>query len=141
MARYAEYEDIELAVDEDTLTRLTDNQGVGEPDQTVVEQFLDAAADQINGKVGMKYTLPLDEVPSVLKSWNIDICVYCLFGYRNGTAGEVWEQRYHDAVSGLNAVAMGKMTLGATDPQGSGNRRKVRYSTKDRLFSRDIGGY
>lgn len=136
--RYAEYDDVKLAMDDNTLVRLTDDNGFGEADQDVVEQYLDTASDQINGKIGMRVSLPLSvPYPPILKGWNVDIAVYYLFGRRNDSAGDVWQQRYEDAISGLNAIATGRMSLGIDDPDGTANKMSVRSSAADRVFSRD----
>lgn len=138
MARYAEYADIEISMDRNTLVRLTDDNGTGEPSQEVVEQFLDVASDQINGKIGMKVSLPLAlPYPTILKSWNVEIAVYYLLGRRQDAAGDIWQQRYEDAISGLNAVATGRMSLGIEDPEGTGHKMAVSYSAGTRAFSRE----
>jgi len=68
MARYAEYSDIQLEIDERLLSRLTDDKDTGSSDQDIVERYLDKASDMIDGKVGMRYSLPVATPPPIFKT-------------------------------------------------------------------------
>lgn len=136
MARYAEYSDVQLEIDERLLIRLTDDEGIGAPDQVTVERYLDKASDMINGKVGMRYSLPVATPPPIFKTWNVDLAVYLLLGRRQDSPGEIWQSRYDSAMSDLNSVAVGKMSLGLDDPETTGGRQPASHTSSDRVFTR-----
>lgn len=140
MTRYAEYSDVVDKLDDRLLIRLTDDQGTGSPDQSVIETYLDDAASRIDAKIGMRYQLPISTPPTALKVWNVDLAVYLLLGRRQDAPGDIWQSRYEDVMSDLNAVADGKRTLGLEDPEDTGNRQPTSYCAADRVYTRDKMG-
>lgn len=140
---YATFADLAAEVDGLTLTLLTDDGNLGEPNQSVCEQMLIKASAVIDAKVSMRYELPLPTpLPSALQCWCIDLAMYYLHGRRGQAPGDVWQSRYDRAAADLDKVATGKMTLGYADPQGAGQRQPVSIEARTAIFSRrERGAY
>lgn len=134
---YATFSDIALEMDNAQLIRLTDDQGAGEADQDVVQSFLDSASEIIDGKIGMRYSLPIDPVPTIFRRWNIDIAVYLMLGRRTGGPDDHWKVRYDNATRDLDSVATGRMGLGTEDPEEQGNKSPASFCASPRVFTRD----
>jgi phage gp36-like protein len=133
---YAETADLTAEIDRLTLIRLTDDEGLGEVNETVCGQMLAKASARVDSKVGMRYPLPLAEPhPACLKGWCLDIAAYYLFGRRAESPGEVWQSRYDRAEADLDKVAQGKLTLGYPDPQGEARRQPVFVQARTAVFS------
>lgn len=142
MSSYATAADVILELDDRLLIRLTDDVGAGAVDSSIIQVFLDKATDVINGKIGMKYSLPFFLPPVICKSWCIDIGVYLLLGRRQESPGDIWQSRYDNAIRDLDKVATGALSLGVDDPQETGNRQPVTFQGVDRVFKRSFfGGY
>lgn len=75
------------------------------------------ASDIADGYVGVKYTIPLPEVPKNLKIIICDIARYFL--WKNEASEEI-RKRYEDAIAFLKRVADGKaiLTIKITDASG-----------------------
>lgn len=110
-------EDLRRALPEEILLYLVDEEGAGTLSPRA-EERLEAAIREAWGEVesyvGQRYPLPLPALPEVLRAKAVDIAVYRLFlrrGIRPGTADEVAETRYRDAVAFLRDVAVGRASL------------------------------
>ncbi|MGL9774526.1 MAG: gp436 family protein [Sodalis sp. (in: enterobacteria)] len=110
---YARLEDMVLRFGEQEVRILTDRDNTGEIDATALPGGLQAAADEINGYIGGRYTLPLPVVPSDLRSIACDIARYRLTGAERVCSDEI-RGRYRDAIRYLENVANGRLTLGTT---------------------------
>lgn len=99
---------------EDQLTQLTDRDGLGVINATVVSRALGDADAEINGYLSTRYTLPLSPVPAVLEKLACDIARYRLF---EDAAKDIVKERYENAIRFLKDVVSGKVTLGV---DGSG---------------------
>ena len=87
---------------------------------TTVESVASAiqdASDIADGYIGMKYPIPIPEVPNNLKLYICDIARYLL--WKTKASDEV-RQRYEDAISFLKRVSDGKaiLTIKITDSAG-----------------------
>lgn len=135
---YATFADLVAAASVEKLRLYTDNADVGEPDQAFCELMLDQASADIDGKIGQRYTLPLPTPKAaVLKGTCIDLAMYRIFGHRDLSPGEVWKDRYEQAMKFLDKVAEGRQTLGQDDPQGNtGNRQPVFVDARRPVFTR-----
>lgn len=98
---------------EHELIQLTDREGLGEINTTVVDRALGDADAVINGYLAARYTLPLAApVPTVLERLACDIARYFLHDDR---ATEQVEKNYKDAVTLLRDVSKGTAILGVDD--------------------------
>ena len=110
---YADYNDMVLRFSEHEVKRLETTLTVNES----VESAIQDASDIADGYIGIKYPIPLPEVPKNLKIYICDIARYLLWKTK---ASEQVCQRYEDAISFLKRVSDGKaiLTIKITDSAG-----------------------
>ncbi|WP_243466188.1 gp436 family protein [Sodalis glossinidius] len=94
---YARRDDMVLRFGEREVRTLTDRDNTGEINAAVLAGGLQAAADEINGYIGGRYTLPLPVVSSNLRGIACDIARYRLTGTERVCTGEI-RDRYRDAI-------------------------------------------
>ena len=110
---YADRNDMVLRFSEFEISRLEKPLTAGES----VESAIQDASDIADGYIGVKYPIPLPEVPKNLKIYICDIARYLL--WKTKASDEV-RQRYEDAISFLKRVSDGKaiLTIKITDSAG-----------------------
>lgn len=92
------------------LIQLTDRDGLGVIDATVINRALTDADAQINGYLAARYTLPLTvPLPTILERLACDIARYALHEDR---VTEIVDARYRDAIALLRDVSAGRAELG-----------------------------
>lgn len=126
---------------ENELIQLTDRQGLGTIDATVVSRALADADAQINGYLAARYTLPLSApVPTILERLACDITRYALYEDR---VTEIVEKRYKDAVALLRDVSAGKAELGLDNTDNKPASKSVaEISSTTPVWRReDSGGF
>ncbi len=93
---------------EQELIELTDLTGSGAVDDSKIARALGDTASTIDTYLRKRYTLPLSEVPDVLRNAACDMARYSL--YRDAAPKEV-KDRYDSAMRLLNDLATGKAVL------------------------------
>jgi phage gp36-like protein len=131
---YATQQDIIDRYGEDELIVAADHDGDGTADTAVVEQGLQDASEEIDVYIGERYPLPLAVVPPVLKRVCVDMALYHMSAPPAIT--EEKRKRFEDAVKLLTLISTGKVSLGASDPEGSGNAGGSFFQANRRLFNR-----
>jgi len=131
---YATVADIKKWLDEDELIQLTDDGDQGVIDEAVVTEAIAYAQDIIDGYLGTRYTLPLAQEPTILTRFCADLAVCALYDRRPTGRPEHWQKRCENSHRFLNLVATGKISLGVSDPEGSGSREQAKVDAPDRLF-------
>ena len=111
---YAVQADLETRFTTAEIVQLTDvaDPPTGLIDAAKVAAALAAADALIDAYVGVKYALPLAEVPAVLTDKAADIARFELYGH--GATAEV-KARYDDAVAFLRDLSLGKAKLKLAD--------------------------
>lgn len=140
---YATQADIVEAYSEDALY-VADRDGDGVADVDAVNAALKRGSVEIDSYISVRYALPLDEAPELLKGHCIDIALYRLASTRNAVSEE-HRQRYDDAIKTLEKIARGHANLPInfpSDEEGaeaamSAGPRPIVVSGPERLFSRD----
>jgi len=137
--------DVRANLAEDVLIYLVDdeNEKVLTPAGIArIQEDIRKAVAEVNSYVAQRYTLPLPEIPDVLRDKAMDVVKYKLFsrrGIRPGTADETIRQNYEDAIRWLRDLALGKTSL----PLGNSNGPSVpqgvapRIRAARRVFSRE----
>lgn len=115
---YATREDMIGRFGEMEVRQITDLNGTGDIDDSVLEFALRSASDEIDGYIAGRYTLPLASRPPILMGIACDIARYRLTGTERVCAEEIRE-RYRDGVRYLEKVAKGDVSLGATSSGGA----------------------
>lgn len=112
---YATKQDLIDRFGEQELIELTDRDNSGAIDDTVLDQALADANEEIDTYVGARYRLPLSTVPQILVRWCADIARYHLY---DEAAPEQVQKRYDGVRGSMKMLAEGKTTLGLdTDDQ------------------------
>jgi phage gp36-like protein len=125
----------------DLLDLLADKTGDGVRDAAAIARALDDATSLIDGYLSQRYTLPLPQVPALLKTMCIDIALYRLAS-NPALLSEDARRRYDDALKFLRDIGAGKASLGLpVDSDGAGSEASgaqiVLIESSPRLFSRD----
>lgn len=115
---YCTVDDIRKQIDESKLIQLTDDENLGNVNQARVDRAIADADREIDGYAGSRYPVPMNPVPEVLRKLAVDIAVYNLY-VRREKVPEARSGQYVNAVKFLERVAMGKISLGVTDPDGN----------------------
>ena len=110
---YADRNDMVLRFSEREIVNLENTLGGVESINSAIQD----ASDIADGYVGVKYPIPLPEVPKNLKIIICDIARYFLW---KTEASEEARRRYEDAIAFLKRVADGKaiLTIKITDDAG-----------------------
>jgi len=72
---YCTQNDIELAISEDVLTQLTDDENAGSVDSDIVAAAIATADSEIDGYCAVKYTVPFTTVPAIVKALSLEIAI------------------------------------------------------------------
>ena len=115
MATYATKQDL-LDRDEGMLWNLAVDRSTNELNETWIDEALRTADDEINGRLGRRYVLPLPQVPDMLKRIAIVISLYWLAD-RDQQAANLMDERYKRAIEQLKDIASGKLELGLPTPE------------------------
>ena len=113
---YITQTDIENRIGATILIQLTDDDGDGVADASVVNKAISDAEAEVNGYVGTRYSVPLDPVPAIVSRWTTSIAVYLVYQHRRG-ASETVQYEYEQTVKALDKVSRGLITLGANEPE------------------------
>ncbi len=135
---YCSQSDVEKLVPAVELTKLT-AEGGSEPDAAVVADCIAKADAEIDGYLGVRYQVPLNPVPDLVRAVSVDLAVYNLHKRRPLLPmPETCRRSYEDRIAFLRAVVAGNATIGATAAKPpSVSQEVVEIGSGDRIFSRD----
>jgi phage gp36-like protein len=111
---YADESDLTAYFGSEQLLIAADRDGDGTADTGVVSAAISAAEEEIDSYVGVRYTLPLDDVPGVLTRVCCDLAMYHM-SIDSPSMTEQKETRYNNGIKWLTNLAKGIVTLGVTD--------------------------
>jgi len=135
---YCAVADIIGIIGETTLTQLTDDLGVGGIDEQVVAKAIIAASATIDAYCQG----PISPVHPMIPGICVDLAVYNLYSRSDLALPEIRKDRYNNAISFLNKVAAGKISLGVKEPAPAGSNDSVESSSGPRIFDRNtMKGY
>lgn len=109
---YATRQDLIDRFGEGELIQLTDRDGGGVIDDTVLNDALADADDEVNARLAARFTLPLASTPRVLVRVAADVARYYLYDDR---ATDQVRRRYDDAIKLLTGIAQGTVNIGLDD--------------------------
>ncbi len=134
---YITQDDIEDRIGADDLAALADYDGDGQADQAVVAQAITSAGALIDSYLGVRFSVPVEPVPDVLKTRAVNLAVYFLRLGRDSVTEDVRAQ-YEDDIEWLNQVVAGSVSLGIEpSPDESAGAPRARWDTRPRLFGRE----
>ncbi|OPX20371.1 MAG: hypothetical protein BZ151_04395 [Desulfobacca sp. 4484_104] len=132
---YCSQEDLLKMIPEEELAEITSESG-GIPDPAIVAEAIAQADSEIDVYCAVRYAVPFDPVPSLVKSLSVDVAAYHLYS-RRSVAPEVRRQKYEDAITLLKAISQGtavlSMSSGVLTPNG---REVAELTSQPRQFSR-----
>lgn len=117
------------------LAQLTDKDAgqIVQPD--VVSAAIEDASNTIDGYIGGRYPLPLNNPPAVLIKICADIARYNLY---DNVIPDVVEKQFKAAMDFVKAVGKGEVRLGlSADDQASATSEHIEIRSSGSVFSRD----
>jgi phage gp36-like protein len=140
---YCDSYDILQVLPEIELIQLTDDTNTAINDD-VLNAAISFADTTINSYLRSRYTLPLSEIPELIKVFAIDLTIYRLHSRRMiREMPESILNSYKTVIAELGKIQKGIVSLGleseSEDTQLSGHREFVSNKTStDRLFSKEV---
>ena len=138
---YSTQADILARISPEELSQLT-SEAEGVIDSSIVDEMIATADGEIDGYVAVRYSVPLEDPPKLIKVCSISIALYRLFERRSNRLGginDAIKSGYENAIHTLKAIAGGKLSLGVDPPppastQASGSQF---ISGGDREYTND----
>lgn len=104
----------------------------------VFEAARDDADSEIDAFLGERYTVPLDEVPEMVRRISVALTLYHLYARRYpGEVPKLVLDDYRRKRALLRKIADGQPTLGVQPAPGANPERAARLTSHTRVFSRD----
>lgn len=132
---YATRDDLNAAFGPDMVERLAARHGVDD-DATTVARALSHADGVIDGRLSVRFTLPLPVVPDVLRDIACDLAIARLASDAVGLTDDL-KRREDQAMTSLKAIAKGEMNLGLPVAHQGERPQPIVASTGGKLFTRD----
>lgn len=134
---YATRDDLNAAFGPDLVERLAARHGV-EDDGPTVARALSHASGVIDGRLSVRFTLPLPVVPDLLRDIACDLAVARLASTDGGIGlTDDLKRREDQSLANLKAVAEGRMNLGLPVAHQGDRPKPIVSSTGGKLFTRD----
>ncbi|MFP4381082.1 MAG: phage protein Gp36 family protein [Candidatus Sumerlaeia bacterium] len=108
---YATMQDIQQRLDPAHLIELADDNNDGTPDTDIIDAAIADADGLIDAWLGVRYGVPFDTVPALIRSISADLAVGSLFARRRESASPQHEARILAAKELLAALARGDIAL------------------------------
>lgn len=132
---YATRDDLNAAFGPDQVARLAARPEV-EDDAMTVARALSHAAGVIDGRLSVRFALPLPVVPDLIRDIACDLAIARLAADAVGLTDDM-KRREDQALANLRAVAEGKMNLGLPVAHQGERPQPIVTSTGGKLFTRD----
>jgi len=113
-APYITVADVERAISLRKLTQLSnDAPNAAAPDAAVIDDAIVAAQQMVDGYLRARYLLPLDPVPTIIRSLTLNLVCYRLYARRMESAvPETVKDQHLHTLKVLDQIQAGKVTLG-----------------------------
>ncbi len=137
---YSALDDIKKMLPESELVALTDDEGLDSINQDRVDEAIASADAEIDGYLGVRYSVPLGTTPALVKKLSVDIAIYTLYSRTVQSCPEIRTDRYKAAIKKLEAIAAGKISLGIAqepDPATPDSGAETNQSSSSQVFGRD----
>lgn len=129
---------------EATLLQLTDPEGTGQIDSTIVDGAISESVEIIDGYCRGGYQLPFVAVPGIIKAVAVDLAVYALYGRSPFDTPERVEKDRDAALALLGKIQSGKVQLGAAllESPAAESQGGMLVDSPSTIFSREkLGEY
>ncbi len=134
---YCTLDDIKKHIPEDVLVELTDDESLGSINTTRVDQAIADADSEIDAYCGVRYAIPFQTVPEIIRKISVDIAIYNLFSRSRLEPPELRKDRYHQAIDTLKGIAKGTVSIGIDPRPPAHSENTISISGNDKLFTRE----
>jgi phage gp36-like protein len=118
---YLSIDELILSFSKQVIVQLSnDDPRASEPNEQVLQQAIQTACERIDGSLRGRYRLPLEDQPTMLKSYALSLARYWLYARRpEKPLPEAVKDDYKTAVEDLQEIARGKLHLGFAEIEQS----------------------
>jgi len=121
----------DLGIPEDTLVRLTDDEGAGQVNEDRANAAIAAAQALVDSALSRQYDVPLSSTPDMVRKLVSDIALYNLY-MRVGSLPASVKASYEEATRTLDKFSSGGLLLVGMPPASPSS-----FTYQDREFSRE----
>ena len=139
MAYCTQQDILDSGISSEELAQLTSDED-GVIDGATVTRAIDAAQQEIDGYVAVKYSVPLNPCPPFIKNLAIKIAKKNLFegrSHRLGGINEAVNDAYKASVAALKEVSKGLISLGVDPPPTKSSTTGGSFKGDERQFTKD----
>lgn len=121
-----------------------DKENASDPEPTeidieILDPILLKSSQEVDGYLRRRYSVPLSEVPDILKEKVMSLVIY--YGEdRREAITERARKSYEDAIAWLKDCSRGLVDLGLEPPPTGNTTRQISFSTTARKFTDDSLG-
>lgn len=138
---YCNLNDLKQQVSEATLIEITDDNLAGEINTTVVNEAILYSETIIDGYLRGRYTLPIPNIPEIVKILAVDLSIFRLYSRRFHTdMPDSINDKYKNSIKLLEQIQKGIVSLGietaGTLPKCGEYRTNKTY--RDKIFSKNF---
>lgn len=137
---YSTETDLQMRVSNTDLVELTTEEEPDpfEPDSDIVSEAIDAADEEIDSYVGVRFKTPLSPTPPRIKGVSRDIAIYNLYSRRPLIPlPDIINDLYKNAVKWLDKLSKGLVTPGDFPEPTKSEHVGGTVSQNTRVFTRD----
>jgi phage gp36-like protein len=135
---YCTQNDLETLVPLVELSELTNESG-DIPNSNIITEIINRVGAEIDSYISVRYTIPFNKTPEIIKGLSIDMVIYHLYSRRSNIP-LIRRTKYEDAIKLLQKVSQGNLNI--TGQDGYEIELKLKYSIKiksnKRIFKRSI---
>lgn len=132
---YCTLEELKRRLSLAELVQLTDDEGLGQVDQLLVEAVIDESDSLIDSYLAVQTEVPLTQPPERVRALSADLSLFRLFLRRGGSVPDEVKESYRRSLADLVAYAKGELPLFA--PSDKSAPRQVRLASGNADFDAD----
>ncbi len=134
MAAYCTQDDLLLAIREEELVQLSNDDGGTTIDSDNVNRAIDRSSNRIDAVAGAYYVVPFDPIPDYIRDLAVDLTLADL-AERRSKAPKWAETKRKRVDEDLAALAKGTLTVGTQPAPARNPERTGDATTQDRTFT------
>jgi phage gp36-like protein len=137
---YCTQNDLENLIPMAELAELSSENGAI-PNALVIAEMIDRVTAEIDSYVSVRYAVPFDSIPVIIKGLALDMVIYHLYSRRSAVP-PIRRLKYEESIRFLQDVALGKINI--LDIINFDNLEKssksIEFSSNERIFFRNCWG-
>lgn len=134
---YATEQDLKDRLGSDLLAALADENGDGAPDTAILQAALDDASAEMDSTLALRYAVPVNPAPEILRRINADLAAHFLFLRRREAVSPEQLRRASHARAELLAWAEGRSDLEGAAPRLHALKSESLTREQEKIFGRD----